>query len=152
MEAYDKLRPPTAIESCDCEAVEGLLLVDLLTDNPIHCAHCRKEIDPERIQLTAAETESIARWFSVASALYRLWLDSGEYEPYAKERLLDPHGQVNRDGREIAKVLSQRIPTRLWYFHDTDDGDPTQCPVCANYLDTQVKWGTGKCTSCHIQI
>jgi hypothetical protein len=106
MDVYDKLRPWIAIEACECDFVGGLLLIDLLTDNPLHCAHCRKEVDPERLQLTLDETESIARWFSAASALYKLWLHSGEYESYAKARLLDPKGQINIDGCKIAQSLS----------------------------------------------
>jgi len=152
MNSYDKLRPWTDIESCECETVIALLLVDLLTDNPIHCDVCRREVDPERISLTTDETESIARWFSASSALYRLWLHSGEYENYAKERLLDPNGDINAEGRRIARELSAKIPTQMWYFHDTDDGEPTSCPVCCNTLDTDVKWGSGQCSACHIHI
>src|SRR5215510_4456380 len=74
-----RLRPLTDIESCECASVNGILLVDLLTDNPLHCDFCRKEVDPERLQLTVEETEAVARWFSAADSLYRLWLDSGEY-------------------------------------------------------------------------
>ncbi len=152
MDAYDKLRPWTKIEACECASVEGLVLVDVLTDNPLHCDFCRKEVDPERLNLTVEETESVATWFSSASALYRLWLDSGEYEDYAKARLLDPKGQVNRVGLEVARMLSARIPTRLWFFSDTDDGELTHCPICQNELDLNVKWGTGKCLKCEIQL
>lgn len=152
MNAYDKLRPWTDLEACKCASVGGLLLVDLLTNNPLHCDFCRREVDPERLGLTVEETEAVARWFSTASALYRLWLDSGEYEEYAKARLRDPDGQVNRNGLEVAHTLSARIPTRLWFFHDTDDGEPTHCPVCRSELDMDVKWGTGKCPNCPIRI
>lgn len=152
MNAYDKLRPRTTIERCECASVQGLFLVDLLTDNPLHCDYCRKEVDPERLQLTVEETESVAQWFSAASALYRLWLHSGEYEEYAKARLLDPNGQVNREGLEVARMLSARNPTLLWFFHDTDDGEPTHCPFCHNLLDTEVRWGAGKCVSCCVQM
>src|SRR5262249_40140628 len=102
--------------------------------------------------LTVDETESVARWFSAARSLYRLWLDSGEYEQYAKARLLDPNGQVNRDGLKLAQTLSVKIPTRLWFFRDTDDGEPTHCPMCGQKLDTNVKWGSGTCSTCRIQI
>ena len=152
MDSYQKLRPWTDIEACDCASVNGLLLVDLLTNNPLHCAFCRKEVDPERVQLTVEETEAVARWFSSAGALYRLWLDSGEYEKFAKSCLLDPRGQVNRDGIAIARMLSSRIPTRLWFFSDTDDGVPTNCPICSEPLDLEVKWGTGMCKACQIQM
>lgn len=151
-EAYQRLRPQTDIESCACPSVDSLLLVDLLTDNPIHCGFCRKEVDPERLQLEVAEVHEIAHWFSAASALYRLWLDSGEYEQYAKARLIDPNGQINVVGREIARKLSEKCPTRLWFFSDSDDGDPTHCPICNRPLDEDVKWGTGCCQQCLIQI
>ena len=124
-DAYQRLRPWTDIERCECVSVESLLSVDLLTDNPIHCGVCRNEIDPERLQLTDEEVHEIAHWFSEASALFRLWLNSGEYEQYAKQRLLDPQGQINVDGREIARKLSEKWPTRHWFFYDTDDGEPT---------------------------
>lgn len=150
--SYHMLRPDTDIEACECAAIAGLLLVDLLEDNPLHCDSCRKSVDPERLALTVAETETVARWFSKATALYRLWLDSGEYEEWAKARLIDPNGQVNREGLEVARMLSARVPTRLWFFHDTDDGQPTHCPVCRSALDTKVKWGTGRCPQCEIQV
>jgi predicted nucleic acid-binding Zn ribbon protein len=149
---YKKLRPWTDIESCECVSVKSLLLIDLLTDNPIHCGDCRSEIDPERLHLTAEETDNIARWFSSVRALYRLWLDSREYEHYAKAGLLDPQGQVNVDGRKIACELSERWPTKLWFFHDSDDGEPTHCPVCKNQLNLDVRWGTGCCETCLIHL
>lgn len=132
--------------------ITSLLLIDLLTDNPIHCGVCRKEVDPERLQLTSEETEKIARWFAAASALYRLWLDSGEYENDAKQKLLDPRGQINVDGLALAQQLSVKWPTRLWFFHDTDDGEPTHCPLCKAPLNLNVQWGTGCCEQCRLQI
>jgi hypothetical protein len=152
VDAYQKLRPWTQIEACECQSVPGLLLVDLLSDNPLHCSACRREVDPERLGLTVDETEAVARWFWVATALYSLWLDSGQYEAYAKAQLLDPKGQVNRRGLDIARSLSARLPTRLWLFHDTDDGEPTHCPICGEALDTDVKWGTGQCPRCPILV
>jgi hypothetical protein len=152
MNAYDKLRPWTDIEACECESVTGLLLLDLLTDNPLHCAACRREVDPKRLALSTEETEEIARWFSAAKSLYWLWLDSGEYEAYAKARLLDPQGQINVRGRTIAARLSAKISTQLWFFHDTDDGVPTACPFCRQPLNKDVRWGTGQCVECCIRV
>lgn len=152
MDAYDRLRPINEIEACECTSVNGLFLVDLLTDNPLHCDFCRKEVDPERLNLSVGETESVAGWFAAANALYRLWLDSGEYEEYAKSRLIDPDGQVTRDGLKLARTLSARVPTRLWLFRDTDDGEPTHCPICGGELDTNVKWGAGRCAVCPVHV
>lgn len=152
MEAYQRLRPWTAIEACECTQVESLLLVDILTDNPLHCGFCRKEVDPERLKLTAGEADQIAHWFSAASALYQLWLHSGEYEDYAKARLLDPKGEVNLEGLEVARTLSAKVPTRLWFFSDPDDGEPVHCPICGSKLSANVKWGTGSCEPCRVQL
>lgn len=152
MHTYQKLRPWTEIEACSCPSIKGLLLVDLLTDNPLHCSVCRNEVDPERISLTLEEVEAVASWFSVASALYRLWLDSGEYEEYAKAKLKDPEGQVNRDGLQVARRISARIPTLLWLFRDTDDGVPTECPVCSRQLITDVRCGIGECANCSLLL
>ena len=55
MDAYQRLRPNTDIEACDCTAIRSLLLVDLLSDNPLHCDFCRKEVAPERLQLSVEE-------------------------------------------------------------------------------------------------
>src|SRR6266496_303690 len=101
MSVYNKLRPWTQIEACECASVSGLFLVDILSDNPLHCDSCRKEVDPERFGLTVEETELVARWYSSENALYLLWLDSGEYEEYAKACLLDPNGQINRLGLKV---------------------------------------------------
>ena len=152
VESYKKLRPFTEIESCECKTVNGLFLVDILSDNPLHCDFCRRKVDPERINLTAKETDGVAGWFMQAQALYALWLHSGEYEDYAKSRLLDPKGQVNKDGIAVAELLSEKIPARLWLFHDSDDGTPANCPVCGEPLDLDVKWGRGKCRTCRVQI
>lgn len=152
MDAYQKLRPWTNIEACECSSVEGLFLVDLLTDNPLHCAACRREVDPGRLDLTSDEVDAVYHWYSAENALYSLWLDSGEYEAYAKARLLDPKGDVNQRGIAVAQRLSARIPTRVWLFHDTDDGEPTECPNCGRKLDTDVQWGAGRCPVCPVHI
>ena len=151
MNAYDKLRPYT-IEACECNSVSGLFLIDLFTNNPLHCEVCRKEVDPERLKLSTQETEAVAGWYAVASSLYRLWLDSGEYEDYAKSCLVDPNGQVTRDGLKLAEALSDILPTKLWLFSDSDDGTPTHCPICGSELDTNVRWGTGACSKCRVQM
>jgi hypothetical protein len=49
-------------------------------------------------------------------------------------------------------MLSAKIPTRLWFFSDTDDEEPTHCPVCGSELDAGVKWGTGCCELCLVHV
>lgn len=152
MDAYAKLRPFTDIVRCECHTVTGLLLVYMLTSNPVHCYACRKEIDPQRLGLSDAEVDEIASCFNVYGSLYRLWLDSGEYETWAKERLVDPNGQVNRKGKAIAQKLSERWPSYYWWFYDTNDGVPDKCPSCRSLLNGAVHWGTGKCDVCRVIV
>ena len=152
MESYQKLRPWTDIERCECSEVTGLYLVYMLTDNPIHCFSCRKEVDPERLKLTDREVDDVASAMRVYGALYNLWLDSGEYEAWAKQQLVNPAGQVNRKGMEAAKALSLRLPTYYWWFSDYDDEVPENCPSCGDWLDTAVKFGAGKCDACCVAV
>jgi len=152
MSSYDKLRPWTEIERCECTKITSLVLVDILTDNPIHCFTCKGEIDPEALKLDDKLVDEIASWFGVFQSLYSLWLNSGEYEHYAKEKLIDKTSQVNTEGVTVAKKLSARYPTYYWWFYDTDDGDPSHCPNCDQELDMNVRYGTGKCEACNIVV
>lgn len=152
MSSYDKLRPWVDIEKCDCEDIKSIVLVDILTDNPIHCFNCKNEIDPEVLKLDDKLVDDIASWYQSFQALYALWLNSGEYEAYAKEKLLDRNGQVNKEGMIVAKKLSNYHPTYYWWFYDTDDCEPTVCPNCGNELDQDVKYGTGKCEPCNVVV
>lgn len=152
MEYYEKLRPNTDIEYCDCSEISSILLVYTLTDNPIHCYKCKGTIDPEKLKLTSDEVYRIGTWHNVFSSLYLLWLDSGEYEAWAKEQLLNKNGQVNIQGMDVAKILSNRWPTYYWWFYDSDDPIPNKCPNCGAELDDDNRHGHGKCTKCLVVI
>ena len=152
MNPFDLLRPDTIQEQCECDSLEQVVMVNLLTDNPLHCIKCRKEITPERLPLTSDDLREISGWNSIANALYKLWLDSTEYETYAKEKLLDPNGRVNKRGLEAARHLSSKIPTWYWFFRDADDETPDKCPVCCQPLDSDVKWAERRCINCRLYI
>ena len=101
------------------------------------------------------EVEAVARWHSVNRSLHALWLDSGEYEGWARARLLDWSGQVNQDGMKVARMLSARLPTCVWLFRDSegdfDKGEVVvDCPICGKPLEKNVKYGSGKCLECHV--
>ncbi|MCA9210093.1 MAG: DUF2310 family Zn-ribbon-containing protein [Planctomycetales bacterium] len=152
MDYLDLLRPPAAQEQCECESLEQIVMVNLLTDNPLHCIKCRKEISPERLPLTSDEIREIAGWNSIANALYKLWLDSTEYEAFAKEKLLDPNGHVNQRGILAARSISSKIPTWFWFFRDADDRMPDRCPLCGVTLDADVQWAERRCTKCMVYM
>ena len=152
MNNYHLLRPYTDIEKCACAEITSLVLVDLLSANPIQCMSCRREIDPELLELESQLVNEIHHWFGSIHALYMLWLNSGQYEKYAKKQLLSKSGQVNVKGIELAKKMSAHYPTYFWWFSDTDDGIPDSCPNCSRALNPNVKFGTGKCEQCNVVV
>ncbi len=152
MSDYDRLRPHTEIERCECDEITGLILVDILTENPIHCLICKNEIDPEVLGLSVQIVDKIAGWLCVHSGLDSLWLDSGEYETWAKEKLSDKNGQVNKDGMEITKELSKIYPTYYWWFNEDDKHEPEVCPLCSEPLTKKFKHGNGECIPCRLII
>jgi hypothetical protein len=66
--------------------------------NPIHCLDWNLEVPPERLSLTADLAEEIASWDWEHGAIETLELASGEYEEWARLRLLDPASPTNAEG------------------------------------------------------
>ena len=152
MNFYDKLRPSTVAEPCDCKAINRILLVYTLSDNPIHCYECKGGLDPERLNLDARQVDQVVKWHNVFRSLYELWLDSGEYETWAKASLVDKNGQVNHDGLSLAAEMSNYWPTYYWWFYEHDDPTPNSCPNCGCALDNDNRHGHGKCEVCHVVV
>lgn len=152
MSQYEKLRPEADHQFCECTSLDGLLLVYTLTFNPLHCRECKGMVDPERIALSDQLVESIYTWQRSFGSLYMLWLDSGEYEGWAKDRMLDPNGQVNLHGVALARELSYQLPTQYWWFHDEVDSIPTNCPSCQSPLTPSSRHGHVHCTECPVLI
>lgn len=152
MNHFDKLRPFVDYDFCGCGELQRLLLVHALADNPIHCFQCKGIIDPQRLGLTKDQVDPVVAWHRQFRALYDLWLDSGEYESWAKFQLLDPNGQVNRSGLAAALSLTRLLPTYYWWFHDEGDQIPRNCPDCYKVLSPASRHGHGECLDCQIII
>jgi Zn-ribbon-containing, possibly nucleic-acid-binding protein (DUF2310) len=154
--SYWRLRPakPTPDdETCHCPPGTDVILRDGLSDNPLACATCNGEVPPERLGFDPRLTEDIVFWLSAADSLLRLWLDSGEYESWAADRLLDPKGQVNAVGLEIVARLNAFNPAYYWWFSDpelTETQSPTHCPVCSVPFDKHPARGARMCAACRI--
>jgi hypothetical protein len=152
MNHFDKLRPFVDYEFCDCKELSDLLLVYTLTDNPIHCFHCKGLLDPQRLGMSKDQIDLVSSWHRQFRALYDLWLDSGEYELWAKSQLLATNGQVNRAGLAATSSLTKLLPTYYWWFHDESDPVPQSCPVCYKALSPASRHGHGECLDCQIVI
>jgi hypothetical protein len=123
-----------------------------LTSNPLSCFECNLEVPPERLGFDSRFAEEIACWLSVYDSLYKLWLDSREYEIWAASRLTDPNGQVNRTGREIVSRLNEIVPAYYFWFRDADSDSLQSCPVCAGPLTVCESRDLLVCTRCRIVI
>jgi hypothetical protein len=152
MDAYARLRPYTEDSPCDCATVEQLLLVHILTSNPIRCFQCKGFVDPERLALSESQVEAVASWHSVFGALYALWLDSTDYETWAEEQLLRSRGRVNTAGMAAREALAATLPTFYWWFHNADASVPEKCPWCGGGVSPAVRHGNAQCDSCSIMV
>lgn len=134
---YFKLRPvpPTPEdELCTCGEISEIYLCSRLGSNPVYCMQCNGEVLPDKLACGARLAEAIAFWNFVSGSLYHLWLDSGEYEQWARDRLLDPEGEVNTRGMEIAKQLGSIAKTYYWWFSEDPETVPKACPLCGAEL------------------
>jgi hypothetical protein len=116
---------------------------------------CNGEIPLQLLDISDELAEAIAGWVSVHDSLFRLWLDSGEYESWAKARLLDPRGGVNVTGRSLARELSKQRQTFFLYFQDTGkEGHtlPERCPFCDAKLEPSGDTGFQVCLSCQVAV
>ena len=146
---FSKLRapPPTPDdEICRCSELTAIMLRNSLGPCPFYCIECNGEVDPERVPIDSHMAEEVASWLSVEDALYRLWLDSGDYEEMAARALSDPSGAVNQNGRRLATSITARgLRTYLWWFIADPDVPPLDCPSCAGGL---TDWPTRHFRSC----
>ena len=151
---YWKLRPWPATpddELCACADQPPIVLQDHLSSNPLACLKCNGEVPPERIGFTAELAEGLAFWRHLHAALYYLWLDSGEYEAWARARLEDPAGAIHLRGLELVAELNKYRRTYYWWFQDAsaDDFVPTtKCPRCS--ADLVERFARLACETCSI--
>jgi hypothetical protein len=137
---YWKLRPapPTPLdELCGCASGEPLLLRSVLGPNPLACARCNLEVPPERLPLPHELADSVAAWRSFHDSFYVLWLDSNEFEDWARSQLQAPDSVVNRRALSLRAELEPIRRTYYWWFQDTgaDDFSPlSSCPICSHAL------------------
>jgi hypothetical protein len=97
---------------------------------------------PERIGFDETLADALAPWRQYHDCFYLLWLDSGDFEEWAKMHLSDPSSVVNSRGRNLAWKVSEFRRCYLWWFQDegADDCVPaTKCPRCSGTLDVRFK-------------
>jgi hypothetical protein len=146
---YERLKPPRptpADEIGSCPDAPPITLNSLggLTYNPIHCLDCNLEVPPLRLGLGPGLVQAVAHWQALNGAISGLELDSGPYEAWARQQLLDPDSPANAEGRALAAELSELRPCYLWFWQPEADWGfqpRTTCPVCEERLEA---YGGGK--------
>jgi hypothetical protein len=139
---YFKLTPPPQtpeVEICRCEGNRPIKLMASLSYNPLHCIDCNLEVAPESLALSVPLVEATAHWRDLYNAIDWLWLDSGEYEMWAKEQLVDIASPVNQRGIVLCRNLDAVRRCYYWYFQDqsVEGFKPiTHCPNCHKPLAT----------------
>ena len=153
---YSKLRPESATpleEICQCSDRPPLVLQDHLSALPLACLRCKGEVPPERIGFSTELAERIAFWRNFHRAFITLWLDSAEYESWARKQLEDPTTPVNVRGLDVVEELNNYRRTYYWWFHDNKAESfepPSDCPRCKREL--QEFSGLLVCNQCSIVV
>jgi Zn-ribbon-containing, possibly nucleic-acid-binding protein (DUF2310) len=147
---YRRLKPQSPTpddEICACMQITAIALCHALIANPLRCMACNKELSPERLNLTFEQIDEIANWNGAYGSVYRLWLDSREYESWAKAELERADSPINLRGLKCCEALSEKWPTYLWWFLEHGE-KRTACPKCKQKLTSQNGWAV--CEACRI--
>lgn len=148
---YWRLRPPPPTpddELCACTSLTPIVLQPHLSANPLSCACCNLEVPPERIGFDERVADWLAAWRDFHASFYLLWLDSGEFEEWAKGQLSGPTSAVNTRGLELVAQMNVFRRCYLWWFQDegAEDWQPAkECPRCVGVLQIRFKGERPQC-------
>ena len=162
MDKYIKLRPylPTSdTEICKCIGRPPIVLEPHLTSNPIVCADCNLEVELNQLNFEVELIEEIANWRDFYFCFYYLWLDSAEFEEWAKQQLSIADSPVNKR----ALILKDKINVNgnecfYWWFIDSSSTDYKsfdKCPKCGGELtnrNNKFNTDTNICKNCGIIV
>ena len=138
-------------EVCSCSENTPMHLRYSFSEFPFYCTECNGQILPSSLTITEELAQQIVDWSYVYSSLFRLCLDSGEYEAFAESALRDPKGQINSLGLQIAAKIREQRPTFYWWFTENDTVNPsTDCPLCHQKLREHSRYPVGFCDPCGI--
>ncbi|MBA2611888.1 MAG: DUF2310 family Zn-ribbon-containing protein [Bacteroidetes bacterium] len=161
MDKYSKLRPPKQTpdsEICKCSDTPPIVLQSSLSYNPISCADCNLEVDVNSLDFNNMLIEKIADWRDFHFCFFKLWLDSGEFEIWAKEQLSNPESSVNKRALIIREEIGITRECFYWWFIDNLSAgynSLVKCPNCSNDLirrKNKFNTDTKICEDCNIIV
>lgn len=148
-----QLREPVpAEEACHCAGHPAVHLRYAFSEFPIFCTDCTGQVFPSALEISEDLAARIVGWSSVYAALYSHWLSSGEYEAFARLALLDPAGEVNRQGMELASSLNGLRLTYYWWFRESDTVlvEGLSCPLCGGVMEEHATRRFCFCHRCRV--
>lgn len=152
---YWKLRPPPPTpedELCSCPDAPPVVLM-CRGYNPLACLECNGDVPPERLGFDEQLAEELAFWRSFYKAFDTLWLDSGEFEGWARRELSDPESVPNRRGLKLVEELNKYNPSYFLWFQEPGEEDfkpLSRCPRCDGEL--LPSRGRRVCDACKIAV
>ena len=157
-DSYSQLRSSAATPSdeiCRCPGQNPIKLMTALGLNPLHCVNCNLEVPPESFALTPVLVSEIVKWRAIDDALHHLWLDSGEYESWAKAQLSDIKSPANTQGLHLREKLNVLRRCYFAYFQDQSGENFQSIQTCPNCHLTLTVYPNGKffqlvCEDCSI--
>lgn len=153
---YFKLKPipPTPVDGiCSCKASFPFVLCYAFGDNPIRCSECNLEVLPENLPFEASLIDEIASWNRFYSCFFNLWLDSGEFEEWARQQLSDPQSTANQRAYSLCLQISEIRECYFWWFQDIGADNfkfLETCPKCNSQLTE--KFDRLVCEQCSILV
>jgi hypothetical protein len=152
---YWKLRAPRGPapdELCACPNLPPVALQAHLAFNPVICMRYHREVEPSKLGFGAELADTLYQWQSFHDCFYILWLDSGEFEAWAKAQLLSPDSPVNVRALEVVQQLKAFREAYYWWFVDScgSADQASSCPRCRGSL-TLVE-GQRVCASCSVVV
>lgn len=145
-------------EMCSCKGEEPIILIACnWENNPIKCIRCNLEVEPSHIGFDEKCAEQIAFWRNLYSSIDYLWLDSREYESWAREELSNPDSPLMQRSLKVRAQLDKYRKCYLWWFQDIrmDEFRVLKvCPLCKTPLTKPLRLFADNCTceSCQIMM
>jgi len=110
-------------------------------ESSIYCMNCNLQVirgDFDKIQ----NFQEFSTWKNEYDAIYKLWLVSGSYETWASEQLTLPRSILNRNGRELTKIVGTIL--KCYYFIHQDNSrdqmsELKNCPDCGEEMKSLVE-------------
>ena len=110
-------------EYCICEKMYDQKLMYSFDDNEFCCMNCNL---PKKGKINS--DQEIVNWKFEYDLIYRIWLNSGSYENWAKNELENINSKINQIGIKLA----EKYNCFYWLHRDNlyDKKIDIKCPSC----------------------